>query len=186
MKLATVSKAKLISALSIGLALCASVASAETFRDGLRAYHADDFATARSIWLMLAEQGDASAQSSLGYLYYAGRGVTQDAPTAAKWFYLAATQGEPTAQAFLCKMYLRGDGVERNLELALLWCELSIDGGDTRGTHPREQALEQMTTQQRDRAWALVAKWRRMQAKLAMTTGPVAPPKEGPRAPPGR
>lgn len=146
-------------------ALRPSAALADSFRDGLRAYNLEDFATARSIWLMLAKRGDARAQSSLGYLYYEGRGVAHDAQAAAKWFYLAATQDEPTAQSFLCGMHLDGDGVARNLELALMWCELSLAGGETRGTHLRERVLEQMTPQQRDRGMELVAKWRRMQAR---------------------
>lgn len=147
------------------VALPSSPALADTFRDGLRAYNLEDFATARTIWLMLAKRGDARAQSSLGYLYYEGRGVAHDAQAAAKWFYLAAAQDEPTAQSFLCGMHLKGDGVARNLELALMWCELSLAGGETRGTHLRERVLEQMTPQQRDRGMELVAKWRRLQAR---------------------
>jgi hypothetical protein len=170
----SIARRRLVGVLGIAFALVASAAPAETFRDGLRAYRADDFASAHAIWLMLAKRGDANAQSSLGYLYYAGRGVTHDGATAARWFYLAAVQGEPTAQALLCGMYLRGEGVEPNLELALLWCELSIEGGDTRGTHPREQALEQMTNQQREAAWRLIAEWRRRHIELAKTQ-PLAP-----------
>ncbi len=60
-------------------------------------------------------------------------------------------------------MYMRGNGVERDLQVALMWCELSLEGGVTRGLHPRARILEQMTTQARDAAWALVAKWRQTQ-----------------------
>jgi TPR repeat protein len=93
-----------IGGLSLALTLMTTAAVAETFRDGLRAYRSDDFNAARSIWLLLAKRGDASSQASLGYLYYAGRGVAHDRVTAAQWFQLAAAQGEPTAQGFLCDM----------------------------------------------------------------------------------
>lgn len=153
--------ARLFGILSLAFAAC-TPATAGTFRDGLRAYNLEDFSAARSIWLPLAEQGDADSQSSLGYLYYLGRGVAHDRKTAAKWFYRAATQGEPTAQAHLCRMHQNGDGVARDLELALMWCELSLEGGFAGGGHLRQQLLERMTAQQRDEAWALVDKWKKV------------------------
>jgi TPR repeat protein len=129
-----------------------------------RAYEFGDYSTAHAIWLRLAEQGHAKSQASLAYLYREGRGVRRDSETAARWYYQAAVQGDPTAQSFLCEMHLRGDGVEHSLELALMWCELSMEGGETRGIWHREEALNQMTTQQRDAAWALVIKWRHIQS----------------------
>lgn len=156
---------RLVCALFIAAGLCSSATAAETFRDGLRAYNINDYSTAYSIWLRLAQQEDANSQSSLAYLYYEGLGVHRDSKAAAKWYYKAATQGEPTAQSFLCEMHMRGDGVQRNLELSLMWCELSIEGGATRGVNLRERVMEQMTTQQRDAAWDLVAKLRQEYVK---------------------
>jgi uncharacterized protein len=135
-------------------------AGAQTFGDGLTAFNAGDYSSAYSIWLPLAQHGDANSQSSLGYLFHEGKGVRQNSRRAAKWYGLAASQGEPTAQSFLCEMYWRGDGLKRNLVLALMWCELSIDGGETRSMYAREHVLDQMTTAQRNMAWDLVTKWR--------------------------
>jgi TPR repeat protein len=129
-----------------------------------KAYEFGDYSTAHGIWLRLAEQENAKAQASLAYLYREGRGVRRDSETAAHWYYRAALQGDPTAQSFLCEMHLRGDGVQRSLELALMWCELSIEGGETRGIWYREEALNQMTAQERDAGWALVVKWRHIQS----------------------
>ena len=134
-----------------------------------KAYEFGDYSTAHAIWLRLAEQGNAMSQASLAYLYREGHGVRRDSETAAHWYYQAALQGDPTAQSFLCEMHLRGDGVQRNLELALMWCELSMEGGETRGIWYREEALNQMTTQERDSAWALVVKWRQMQSGRGQT-----------------
>ncbi len=39
-----------------------------------------------------AEQGDASAQGNLGFMYANGRGVPQDDVTARMWFNLAASR----------------------------------------------------------------------------------------------
>ena len=138
------------------------------------AYEFGDYSTAHGIWLRFAEQGNPASQASLAYLYREGRGVRRDSETAAHWYYRAALQGDPTAQSFLCEMHLRGDGVERSLELALMWCELSMEGGETRGIWYREEALNQMTTQERDSAWALVVKWRQIQSRGRGQTDPPA------------
>jgi hypothetical protein len=130
-----------------------------------KAFEFGDYSTAHAIWLRLAEQGNAKSQASLAYLYRDGRGVRRDSETAAHWYYRAAIQGDPTAQSFLCEMHLRGEAVQRSLELALMWCELSIERGETRGIWHREEALNQMTTQERDSAWALVVKWRQIQSR---------------------
>ena len=47
-----------------------------------------------------AEQGDADAQSSLGYMYRKGQGVTQDDAEAVNWTRKAADQGNAEAQTF--------------------------------------------------------------------------------------
>ena len=148
-------------------------ARAGSFADGLSAFNVGDYAAAYTIWLPLAERGDANAQSSLAYLFHEGNGVRQDSKIAAKWYYLAANQGEPTAQSFLCEMHMRGDGVPRDLSLSLMWCELSIDGGEKRGIATRERVLTQMTEAERDAAWKLVARWRDDHAAAETATPPV-------------
>lgn len=156
----------------IAAATTAPTARADAFANGLSAFNVGDYAAAYSIWLPLAEQGDANAQSSLAYLFHEGKGVRQDSRTAAKWYYLAAGQGEPTAQSFLCEMYQRGDGVPRDLSLSLMWCELSIDGGEKRGITMRERVLSRMSEAQRDLAWKLVARWREDHAAADAPTPP--------------
>ena len=143
----------------IAAAACAH-AKAETFVKGLSAFNAEDYAAAYSIWLPLAELGDANSQSSLAYLFLEGKGVRQDSRAAAKWYYRAASHGEPTAQSFLCRMHLHGDGVPRDLILALMWCELSIDGGERWASATRDRVMSKMTTAERDKAWELVTRWR--------------------------
>jgi len=75
------------------------------FQKGLTAAQSGDFATALREWEPLAEQGDASAQFSLGAMYEKGKGVPQDYKTAVKWYRLAAEQGYASAQSILGWMY---------------------------------------------------------------------------------
>ena len=48
-----------------------------------------------------ANQGDANAQFSLGYLYSQGEEVVQDYAKALEWYRKAADQGNNVAQLFL-------------------------------------------------------------------------------------
>lgn len=137
-----------------------AAARAENFVKGLSDFNSGDYAAAYLIWLPLAEHGDANSQASLAYLFHEGKGVHQDSRSAAKWYYRAALQGEPTAQSFLCQMHLKGDGLPQDLELALMWCELSIDGGERWASATRDRVMSKMTTAERDKAWALVTRWR--------------------------
>ena len=60
---------------------------------GLDAANRGDFATALREWQPLAEQGDASAQNNLGFMYVYGKGVLQDYVRAHMWFNIAASSG---------------------------------------------------------------------------------------------
>ena len=46
----------------------------------------------------MAEQGNASAQSNLGFMYANGEGVPEDDATAVMWYTKAAEQGDAEAQ----------------------------------------------------------------------------------------
>ena len=64
----------------VAVALFAGVvmANAADFDVGFEAHQRGDYATALRIFRQLAEQGDASAQYNLAFMYDNGRGVTQD------------------------------------------------------------------------------------------------------------
>jgi TPR repeat protein len=141
--------------------ICTRAAAAErSFEDGRRAYDFGDYSAAKTIWVALAQAGDARSQTSLAYLYREGKGVPRDTDAAARWYYRAALRDDPTAQAALCDIYLKGDGVRRNFQTAFFWCELSIAGGENSGIELRERAMRRITTEQRDMAWAMIAEWR--------------------------
>lgn len=86
-----------VAAFAICTALAAPV-GAQSNQDGMRAYRAGDYSAALEIFRPLAQSGDAIAQSSLGLMYFHGRGVPQNYSEAMRWYRLAAAQGNALAQ----------------------------------------------------------------------------------------
>jgi putative methionine-R-sulfoxide reductase with GAF domain len=79
----------------------------------------------------LAEQGDATAQFSVGARYATGEEVPQDYSEAIRWFSMAAEQGHIAAQATLGAYYWVGRGVPApDLVKAYFWSVLAQAGGD--------------------------------------------------------
>lgn len=82
----------------------------------------------------LAQQGDAKAQYSLGYLYYYQK---QDYAQAFKWYQLSANQGVAEAQAMLGIMYSLGQSVPQNISLAQKWFKRAcLNGMQEACNHP--------------------------------------------------
>ena len=75
------------------------------------AFQKGDFEAAVELARPLAVEGDARAQSTLGFVYYRGRGAPQDYNEAIKWFRRAADQGAASAQFRLGVMFSDGRGV---------------------------------------------------------------------------
>lgn len=93
---------------------------------GLAAYNRADYATV----FLLAEQGNAWAQYSLGVMYFEGKVVTQDYREAVRWYRLAAEQGNADAQYNLGWMYYKGQGVTQDYREAVRWYRLAAEQGD--------------------------------------------------------
>jgi uncharacterized protein len=70
---------------------------------------------------MAAEQGNAEAQSYLGFAYSKGEGVKQDNSEAVRWYRKAADQGDQNAQWNVGQMYKNGLGVKQDNEQAYFW-----------------------------------------------------------------
>ena len=90
-----------------------------------------EFAAAAREFKALAEAGDAGAQASLGYLYYAGEGVPRDYERAVFWYGKAAMQGNRDAQYNLAVAYAFGEGVAPDLTEAALWYRRAARQGHT-------------------------------------------------------
>lgn len=79
---------------------------------------------------VLAEQGLAAAQYSLGVAYDTGDGVRQNHSEAVKWYRKAAEQGHARAQNNLGACYGRGEGVPQNYAEAIKWYRMAASQGD--------------------------------------------------------
>lgn len=90
-----------------------------------RAQEAGDYARAATLFLPLAEKGDAIAQFNLGLLYAQGRVILQDYRIALQWYLAAAEQGHPEAQNKLGELYVSGKGVAQDFKKAMNWFLLS-------------------------------------------------------------
>jgi GAF domain-containing protein len=77
-----------------------------------------------------ADQGDPSAQFTLGTRYATGEDVPQDYSIAARWFQKAAEQGLVIAQDTLGNYYWAGRGVPKNITQAYYWSVLARRGGN--------------------------------------------------------
>jgi uncharacterized protein len=97
--------------------------------DAAAAYKRGDYATAVRLFRPLADDGDASAQVVLGFMYKRGQGVPQDFAEAVRWYHLAADQGDASAQADLGFMYELGQGVKQDFAEAVRWYRLAADQG---------------------------------------------------------
>ena len=80
--------------LAVGLA---GPVAAGPLEDANAAYNKGDYATALRLVRPLADQGNALAQSNLGFMYANGQGVPQDYVQAHKWLNLAAAAGDQSA-----------------------------------------------------------------------------------------
>jgi TPR repeat protein len=78
----------------------------------------------------LAEQGDPTAQFSIGARYATGDDVPQDYTEAIRWFSKAAEQGHVVSQATLGAYYWAGRGVPQDPVKAYFWSVLARAGGD--------------------------------------------------------
>ena len=107
----------------------APVAAGQTFDEAVAAYGRGDYATAVRGFLVHAEQGDASAQFSLGVMYVNGWGVLKDEAEAVRWYRLAAEQGHASAQFNLGLMYGKGEGVLKDEAEAVRWYRLAAEQG---------------------------------------------------------
>jgi hypothetical protein len=100
---------------AVDLAAAVGLASPPRNADAaFAAYQNGNYAAALQLSRPLADQGDARAQSTLGLIYYGGRGVPQDDNEAVKWFRRAADQDDVFGNFYLGVMFADGRGVPQD------------------------------------------------------------------------
>jgi GAF domain-containing protein len=96
----------------------------------------------------LAEQGDRTAQFSMGARFATGEDVQQDYSEAVRWFLMAAEQGHVVSQATLGAYYWAGRGVPQDLVKAYFWSVLAQAGGDEASKYRVSVLASRMTRAQ--------------------------------------
>jgi Sel1 repeat len=89
--------------------------------DPKKAFESGDYETALSLWMPLAENGDAEAQNYLGILYSLGMGVSRDYKKSLKWYERSAKAGYADAQRNYGDMINFGRGVPKDNFQAYKW-----------------------------------------------------------------
>ena len=118
----------------------AGMSASADYQKGLTAYKSGNYATAKSVWEPLAEEGDPRAQFYLGQMHELGHGVQQDFDTAARWYIASAALGNAHAQHNLGLLYMIGEGVMQNYPRAV---ELFIQSAE-HGHEVSQQTLGDM------------------------------------------
>lgn len=111
------------------LAVLVATPAMAGWEEAVNAYNNGDYATAATEFRPFAEQGQATAQYILGWIYQNGQGVPQDLAESAKWYERAAEKGNPDAQSALGSYYMSGSGVPQDSEKAVYWFRKAADQG---------------------------------------------------------
>jgi hypothetical protein len=114
------------------LALLTIAAWADELRDLRDAMNANKYELAFQLARPLAENGNAFAQTTLGFLYSVGDGIPRDEKAAIVWWQRAANQGDAFAELELGDSYAHGWGVEQNFGEAAKWWRKAAEQGVTR------------------------------------------------------
>jgi TPR repeat protein len=108
----------------------ATVNTAEALTKGKAAFDRMDYVEAIRWYRPAADQGNAEAETYIGYLYEKGFGVTKDYAEALRWYRKAADQGRASAQRNIGNFYEQGLGVPRDYSEAMRWYRQAADQGN--------------------------------------------------------
>jgi hypothetical protein len=89
------------------------------------------YETSLKVWLPMANEGDAVAQTYVGEIYEKGFGVPPDYGEAAKWYRRAAERGNVRATSNLGYLYEQGLGVKKDAAEAVAWYRRATGSSDT-------------------------------------------------------
>ena len=151
-------------AIACAALLAVSAPAAAGFYEGLVAAQNEDWATALSECLSIAEEGNPGAQSNLGDMYAYGLGVEQDDAEALRWHSLAAEQGIAKSALFVGLAYAAGTSVEKDVVKGATWLLVARRLGSSDAGQAYSFVRVQMSPEQEAEAQALADAW---QPKLA-------------------
>jgi len=114
-----------------------------------------DYSAALTWYRKAADQGNATAQAKVGWLYENGFGVKQDYAEALNWYRKAADQGNAAAQNNIGWFYQNGFGVKQDYGVAVDCFRRAADQGNTKAEVNLGLLYENGTGVARDYAEAL-------------------------------
>jgi predicted nuclease with TOPRIM domain len=128
-----------------------------------------DYSTALRVWLPLAEQGDAAAQTNVGDIFE--KRVPPDHAAAAEWYRKAAEKGNSRAAINLGNLYEQGLGVQKDPAQALNWYRRAsglkdLTFGTSAEAEERERLLRRQNEELRRELQAKQAEIDRIQKEL--------------------
>ena len=124
-------------------------------KNGIVAYNAGDYATAKKEFLVAADAKEPMGLHLLGSLYYQGHGVEKDMKRAVDLFAAAAELGWRPSQTNLGIIYQAGDGVKRDMVKAMEYYMAAGKQGDLQATFHLGQIFRRGDGVEQDYAKAL-------------------------------
>jgi TPR repeat protein len=106
------------------------VSIADANSKGDAAFQQKDYTGAMKWYLMAANQGDASAEYNVAWLYDNGDGVPQDYGQALQWYLKSGNHGDKDAENNLGELYYYGHGVTSDYATAFHWYQLAANQGE--------------------------------------------------------
>lgn len=119
----------LLAAAALCFALPSLATPAEDAKPAQEAYAKRDYAKSLALATPLAQAGNATAQTILGFQYDSGSGVRQDPEQAVAWFKKSAAQGDALGQFGLGTMFARGRGVPKDATEAVKYYRMAAVQG---------------------------------------------------------
>ncbi len=115
-------------------------------------------------WKVLALQGDAEAQFTVGQYYCCGKRPRYDNVKALFWFCKAAKQGQRDAMTEVGKMYefeyeFEGSVIPRDHAMSYAYYSLAMLQGSDGAREYREALMPRMTENEKEKANVLLKKW---------------------------
>ncbi len=145
--------------IAVALVLSMTQPALSDWRAGQEAADRDDFETAATEWRRAADEGDARAQYSLGFLHQMGDGVTRDYDQATHYYKMAAEQGHSGAQVALGNLCRMGLGMAKDYVMAYMWFSIATAGGHSMGPRNVERVSAKMSDDEIAEAQRLELVW---------------------------
>jgi TPR repeat protein len=110
--------------------LPAVAVAADAVGKGKDAFDRGDYAASMQWHRQAADQGNAVAQTYVGFLFEKGLGIAADPAEASSWYRKAASQGHAPAQKNLGNLYEQGSGAPQDYAEALSWYRKAAEQGN--------------------------------------------------------